>query len=180
MGIIDWLLEEIADLFTDPNKVVDHTTENVNNPQLGQFIDPASEKVESDFVDPMEQARQTIANDPILTSVQQTVNKATEIYESATGSTYVPSSVESTQQFIRSVANASPEQLNQMAATLESLNTADAITASITEHEVRMQNNEAFHQTMQDANAAQLQANSTISASEDLIAKTNRDLGTNI
>jgi hypothetical protein len=166
MGIIDWIIEEVGDLFTDntAGSVADTAANN---------LDLMNNTSGMDFVDPLAQGQQIIDSDPVLKSVQDTMNNATEIFKQATGSDHIPSSIESTQNFIHNVSTASPEQLNQMEGMLAGMNASDEIYASVAQHQQNLLDSNAAHQAILDSNQTQVE-------SEGLISKVNKLLGTNI
>jgi hypothetical protein len=90
MGLFSWLLDEVAEVLSDSSS--------------------------SDFVDPLEQGQQIINNDPVLSGVQETMSRVSEIYEQAMGTSEVPSSNESTRQTISAVMNASPVEPDERPA----------------------------------------------------------------
>lgn len=184
MGFISWLVEEVADFFSS-----DDASEKATSGLVGgaipagsgglDFVDPmeGGAAVTPGFVDPLAEGRQIIDSDPVLANVQATMDKAGAIYREAMGTDHVPSSVESTQQLISGVMNASPEQLDRMSMQLEGMNAEADIRQSVAESEAALRESNANHQAIIDANAAEIEAQARIAEAEALIDKTNRDLG---
>lgn len=123
---------------------------------------------DSGVADALERGDQFLQNDPTMAGVQQVMADTGEIYRDAMGTDHVPTSVESTQQFISNVMNASPEQLARMETQLTGMHAAEQIEQSVSEQHHTMLEREAEHQQTIARDRAEIEAESVISEAESL------------
>ncbi|MCP2316490.1 hypothetical protein APR12_001827 [Nocardia amikacinitolerans] len=171
MGLLSWLAEEAIDL------IAGNSTEQTSGDQAPGVDNLGHGEV--DFIDPLEAAKDRIADDPELTSIENRLDSARATYrEAAEAADIKPtaSSVDSTLQMIDNVRNASPEQLSRWTTQLAGMNAVDSIHQSVAGQQADLSAGKAHHQLMIDADKAKIDADSAIARADDVIAKTKSDL----